>query len=144
MDAKQFAWLYLVENGYANCRPSYYGGWDEVDPDDDTPWYARKRAVSLSAYGKDFDARQTNALKIVKEVGVDWNKTQAPRSDMVSQFTDTFHDPDEKEFLEGTLVLKNGKKQFWCGEALQVTNVFDMMAAVHEAPDRFKEVFGDK
>jgi hypothetical protein len=120
-----------VENGYEGVEPSYYGGWDAIDKSE-----------------KYFDAititkRQNSALAEIKRFGVNWSKTEAPSSNMRSQFEGTFADASHKEFLEGELVLNSGKKQFWCAEALKVENVFDMMARVHEAPAEFKRVFGE-
>lgn len=138
MNAKQFAWLYLVEQGMAGRTPSFYGGY-EVDSD------SRDRCgvkVSDTYFWSDGpDPLRSQFFKEIREHGVDWNKTRAPHSKTHSQFTDTFHDPIYKEYLEGTLVLNNGIKQPWCGQALEVTNVFDMMAAAHSAEERFARIF---
>lgn len=135
MDAKQFAWLYLVENGLAGRQPSYYGGSTVVD-----------ERVKKSKYMDIFTgAEKTHALymKEIKEHGVDWKKTLAPESDAVSLFSDTFHDPTKKEVIFGELVLKNGLGQSWYAEALEVSDVFEMMAKANEAMGRFYSLFGE-
>ena len=63
---------------------------------------------------------------------------------MVSKFTDTFHEPDRKEVLTGELVLNNGLRQTWTADAVEVTNVFEMMAQVHSGALRYAELFGSE
>lgn len=136
MDAKQFAWLYLVQNGYAGMLPSYYGGYDTCDE--------RVKEFEKFKYSMKYPAHkriEEKYLEEIKEHGVDWKATRAPKSDSYSSFTDTFHDPETKECLRGVLVLKNGLKQTWCSEPIAVTNVFEMMAMVHEAEGKFHELF---
>jgi len=141
MDAKQFAWLYLVEQGMAGRTPSYYGGF-EID---DKSKKRCKGVVSDTYYwNAGTDPLREQFFKEIREHGVDWDKTEPPQSETHSQFTDTFHDPTYKEYLEGVLVLNNGIKQPWCGEALEVTNVFDMMAAVSTSEERFIKAFGTR
>ena len=135
MDSKQFAWLYLIENGHAGQTPSYYGGFDVTDA------RLKKKYKNGISYAETVKLNEMY-IKEIRKMGVDWSHTDAPRSALHSRFTDTFHDPEEKEYLEGTLVLKNGEKQSWSAEALGVTNVFDMMAAVSEAPAKFEAIFG--
>lgn len=132
MDSKQFAWLYLVENGYSGVVPSYYGGWDSFDQNHRKYYDYRELKKEAAA-----------ALKQIHRVGVDWERTEAPTSNMRSQFEGTFADASSKEYLEGDLVLKDSTVQHWCAEALNVTNVFDMMAAVHQAADKFKRAFNE-
>jgi hypothetical protein len=133
MNSKQFAWLYLVSNGIAGARHAYYGGYDQVDK-------------SLPEIGYDYGKLEEYKkiyLAQIKAHGVNWNKTQAPETDTHSIFNGTFADSGEEEHLEGVLVLNNGAKQNWIAEALEVKNVFDMMAVVHEAPEKFKQLFGE-
>lgn len=133
MNSAQFAWLYLIQNGMAGVEPAYYGGYDIVD---------KRLTPEKKDYG-DYGKFNSKYLHEIKTYGVNWAKTNSPRSDMVSQFEGTFCDSSEKEYLFGELVLNNGTKQSWCGESIEVTNVFDMMAEVHNAPDAFKEIFGE-
>jgi hypothetical protein len=42
------------------------------------------------------------------------------------------------------LVLNDGTKQTWCAEALEVSNVFEMMATVADAQARFEALFGEQ
>lgn len=138
MDAKQFAWLYLIENGNAGAEPSFYGGVDIIDK--------RLQKAPYNDWMKGYESyekRREFYLKELKTYGVDWVKSKSPESDNISQFTDTFHDPTYKEFLVGTLVLKNGTNQHWCAEAIEVTNVFEMMAQIDGAKERFAAIFGE-
>lgn len=133
MDAKQFAWLYLVENGYANCKHNYYGGWELITSPKE----------GLRSYcTEEFRAIQKQFRKDILTKGVDWKKTSNVVSDYVSEFADTFSDPRRVEVLSGILVLRDGTRQKWDSEALAVTNVFEMMAEVADAKKRFPKVFG--
>lgn len=138
MDAKQFAWLYLVEQGMAGREPSFYGGYDF---DQRSMQRCKSVVPDMYRWKSGTDPIRDQFLIEIRQYGVNWDKTEVPRSDTVSQFTDTFHDPDYKEYLKGVLVLNNGIEQPWCGEALKVTNVFDMMAQVSTAKERFSKVF---
>lgn len=136
LTAIQFAWIYLVKNGYAGVKQGYYGGWETYDDDS----WSRGKWVDY----KKLDELKLHAWQEILDFGVDWVATKAPRSDLVSTFEGTLADPSNKETLVGTLVLKNGCKQHWVADALEVTNVFEMMANAHNAVDDFKEYFGDK
>jgi len=132
MNAKQFAWVYLITNGNANLEPSYYGGFDPVLPDS----HGGVKEEYCWSWNKSY-------LKAIKEVGVDWERTYAPESSKHSEFTDTFHAPDTKEYLSGNLFLKDGSCQYWCSEQIEVTNVFDMMAKAASGSEDFRAIFGD-
>jgi hypothetical protein len=136
MDAKQFGWLYMIEHGQAGCKPSYYGGWDVV-PEAVERYQPRKGFYSSI----DMADLREKMLADVRLWGVDWDRTDAVQSDSVSEFTDTFHDPDTREILRGTLVLLNGTRQQWMADAVEVTNVFDMMAQLAGATTRFEAAF---
>jgi hypothetical protein len=144
MDSKQFGWLYMVEHGQAGCKHNYYGGWD-VLPE------AVKRYQPLVVSDVDIaainridtaDLRQKMLVE-VRRVVVDWDKTGDVQSDTVSEFSDTFHDPDTREILRGTLVLLDGTRQDWVSEPVEVTNVFGMMAQLGDAAARFESIFGN-
>ena len=140
MNSKQFAWIYMIDNGFAGVRPSFYGGYDPEEG------ILEKYDVGNTWY-RDRDLREAMRREI-KEKGVDWEKTEAPRSTFVSQFTDTFHDPEQKEYIRGTLVLKDGTKQNWISDPIEVTNVFDMMemfvSQMEGHPEnRLREIFGE-
>lgn len=133
MNSKQFAWLYLVEHGTAGIEPSYYGGYSIKDArlkNEGLPW----------GDWKTFNKRYLQEIKIY---GVDWDKTKAPISTMVSEFEGTFHDSSEKEYLFGEITLNGGLIQSWCGEAIEVTNVFDMMATISNSKHNFEEIFNE-
>ncbi len=134
MDAKQFAWLYLIEHGKAGCSPSFYGGYEFDRNVRDT-----YNAYDIAAY----DKIRLTYLETAKRIGVNWTKTKAPKSETHSVFNGTFADAGESEYLDGMLVLNDGSKQHWIAEALEVTNVFEMMATASAAEAKFKEYFGE-
>jgi len=139
MNAKQFAWWYLIENGVAGREPSFYGGWDLL------PGVAVKfsRVKDASFPEKDDIVRKTYLKDIIK-IGVDWNKTESPESDLVQSFAGTMADAcDYRESIKGTLVLKNESKQQWCSETIQVTSVFEMMTMVPHIQEKFAKLFGE-
>lgn len=139
MDAKQFAWIYIIENGIAGVKRSYYGGYDYLV---DTTKYER---ANLCAWdGNMITAIRNDSLVHLQTVGVNWDKTRAPESSSYSAFTDTFHNPETRETLVGTLVLNDGTKQDWSADAIEITNVFEMMARVSEGEQNFEKIFGQK
>lgn len=134
MNAKQFAWLYLIEYGTAGKKPSFYGGFETVD----------KRLCDIKLKKSDhFSGLQYNDFYIheIKTIGIDWEKTKAPTSDSISQFTDTFHDPEYKEFIVGEIVLNNGAIQSWCAQSIEVGNVFGMMENLEQIKIKYQEIF---
>lgn len=136
MNSKQFAWLYLFENGLIGVQKSYYGGYDPLIED----WNERFGDIyNMTSYerAKEF------AFTQIKEWGIDWKKTLPPKSDIIYEFAGTFAESKETEFLSGTLILKNGEKQQWLAESLAVTNVFDMMAQIHKAEARYYQITGE-
>lgn len=137
MDAKQFAWLYLLEHGVAGRQHSYYGGWKILQS-------AKKRFPNLKSNDlwKTPDPIAKLYLHEIKIYGVNWVKTRAPSNSSASIFNGTFADSGEKEILEGTLVLTNGSTQEWVADKLEVSNVFEMMAQVSNAEIKFVEIFG--
>lgn len=129
MNAKQFAWVYLLESGYSDVHPSYYGGYHDLYGD----YISRESMAKLNT---------TNKEKILK-VGVDWNTTNSPISDRVSEFTSTFEDSDVTEKLIGTLMLKDGTSQEWIADSITVTNIFEMMAVAASGQETFNKLFGE-
>lgn len=131
MDAKQFAWMYLISKGTANKTPSFYGGDDVVD----TSYKGVTAKYSIVRFEDEF-------IEAIKAVGIDWNKTKAPKARNYNQFVSTFHDSESKEYLEGTLVLLDGTTQFWCAEPL-ILDVFEMMATIDTYKQEFTLLMGD-
>lgn len=136
MNSKQFAWLYLVQNGKAGIGRAYYGGYDTIDEN----WENMFGSYwSIESHNKAYKYYATQ----MKSIGVDWDKTEAPKSDSISTFNGTFADSTKAEILTGVLVLKDGTEQHWEADAIEITNVFDMMAAVSEATEKFNTLFGE-
>lgn len=137
MDAKQFAWVYLIENGLAAVEPSYYGGHEFVDD-----------VSSVVKNPRNYSSIDTKAirdlyLQNIKHFGVDWDKTYAPLGTLYRLFEGTFCESSELEYLTGTLVLKNGSEQFWCSEAIDVQNVFEILARIDSSKALYTEIFGE-
>jgi hypothetical protein len=139
MTAIQFAWYYLVKNGYEGVEHAYYGGYERHDP----KMELSRRDRHISDYREVITMRD-EALKDIIKYGVDWKLTGPPTSDYASYFNGTFaEEQGRKETLTGRLILKNGKQQYWVADAIEVTNVFELMANAEQAKADFKEVFGE-
>jgi hypothetical protein len=145
MNAKQFAWFYLVKNGMGGQKPSYYGGYEIIRDVMDSGKFT-KEEINKARW--DYDYKENLITKTLKDdllnIGVDWARTKEPETGTHSEFTDTFHDPRELEYLEGTIYLRNGEKQFWCADKLEVTNVFEMMAMADQIKEEFTLLFGEE
>lgn len=131
MDAKQFAWTYMVLNGKANKCHSFYGGYDIVDK-------KISGGKKLAWYDVDYNE---SFIKMIKDVGVDWRKTYPPTNESESVFNGTFDDNGSKEVLTGELVMKNGYVQHWIAEPL-TCGVFEAMAKIDEFRAKYYEIFG--
>lgn len=136
MNAKKFAWLYLIENGYAGCKPGYYGGWEILDEEARVIFDSDR---SFKVYTKIKD----HYVKQIAIHGVNWEKTKEPQSDITYEFNGTFNDPSKTEIINGKLVLNNGIVQRWVAPNIEVTNVFEMMANIDESIKQFKIIFGE-
>ena len=131
MNSKQFAWLYLVTNGYAGQKPSFCGRLELVD----------ERAKKIKCSSWDRSPIRESYMKEISTIGVNWEKTDAPSNQHYNMFAGTFNNSESKEFIVGELVLNNGLRQTWHTEALEVTNVFDMMAKIEEYVAKYYEIF---
>lgn len=137
MNATQFAWLYLIENGNAGLEKSYYGGYGAADE-------RMRKAFSELGWDEQYkNPFRDQYLAEIKQHGVNWTETKAPESDMVSEFQGTFCDSTQKEMITGTLKLYGGIEQTWQADALEIKNVFEMMEQVYLAPTKFYEIFGE-
>lgn len=134
MNSKQFAWAYLVKNGFANMRHSKWGGFDIIDPE--LPGKIKEQTYALTMY-----SWNPISISAIKEIGVDWEKTKAPEIEDHSMFAGTFCDPSQRQLLEGTLVLKDGTNQKWIAETL-TTDVFEVMANINLLQNFYELVFG--
>lgn len=130
MNAKKFAWVYLIQNGYAGCKFNYYGGWEIID----------EEAKAIFASDRSFNVYTKINDHYVKQIaihGVNWEKTKEPQSDI------TYDDGNKTEIINGKLVLNNGIVQHWVAPNIEVANVFEMMANVDESIKQFKIIFGE-
>lgn len=125
-------WAYMLENGKLTSGSwSYYGGnWEGVS----TNWDWRKDQEA----NKEF-------LDKVKKVGVDWDRTKHPDSDMQSAFTDSFHDSARVETLLGTIVLKDGSEYIVGVKNIDVRfgDYIKMVKQMMENQKRVKDIFGE-
>jgi hypothetical protein len=100
--ADKIAWKFLVENGDVVKGWSYYGSMYEVMP-----------------------VKTKNCSKLIKEVGVDWDKTRPVRDDTETGFAGTFADHgDEVKTMSGTLILKDGSEWKWGATNVDARDIF--------------------
>ena len=142
MNAKQFAWAYLIKNGAAGVTPSLYGGLESQDLDEYSEeleeWF-NKNKWSLSKTDRIREA----FLKDIKKIGVSWEQTKPPVNEEFSIFVSTFADSyDVEEKIAGYLILNDGRKQYWCADQIEVSNVFEIMADQQILSDYYEEIFG--
>lgn len=136
MDAKRFAWLYLIEQGQGGCKHSYYGGYEM------RPAVAERFNDRNSSSWDIMSKINAGYIEDIKKVGVNWDKTEAPRSDDIGIFDGTFAENNRsKEIIFGTLVLNDGSEQEWSADAIEIDNVFEMMADVANSQNRFYKIF---
>lgn len=131
MNATQYAWYYLIKHGKANLKPSFYGGNEPVD---------YSLPYKINDHCKDYS---DFILQKIREEGVDWHNTKAPKSETFSKFVGTFADPKLKEYLTGTLYFRDGTSVFFCAEQIAVKNIFDMMAMFDETKKQAMKLFGE-
>ena len=146
MNAKQFAWAYLIKNGIAFLEESYYGGYILSDKAHD----AHEDGFITDADMKFFEENQwlrlTNSinhfnsltLEFIRWFAIDWEKTGNVESDFTSEFNGTFSKPTQKEKLVGTLILKNGIQINYTAEPI-INDVFEQMAKIDELKTFFAE-----
>lgn len=113
MNAKQCAWAYLVTSGYKNQRPGTYGG----------------ERVRKPPNGDLVD--------------IDWEKTQLPYEEQVSEFVATDSPNQWKTYLVGELHFKSGPSQWWWSTPPGLSWACSLVdnREVHEK--RIKDLFGD-
>jgi hypothetical protein len=94
-ESLKFVWAYVIENGkLTNGKWNYYGS-DFEDVFNDY----RKTEKATEEFRKK-----------VREIGIDWNKTASPVSDMESCFDGTDHDSSRVETLLGVVILRDGSE----------------------------------
>ena len=141
MNARHFAWLYLVKNGSTGYTPSYYGGMEE-DLNTQELLKQNPHMNSLSWLDRS-DAVRSMFIAKIKDIGVDWGATKSPASDIQYEFQGTDQPAGRTEIIVGELVLNDGQIQKWIAYAISAANVFDMMENIYSAKTDFKEIFGE-
>ena len=131
LTAKQYAWAYLLSRGNAGVKYSYYGGFNITDDRYDSRSWVNEG--KLKRIREDY-------LNMIKMFGIDWDKTHAPHSDSINLFNGTFADDQiVKEVIEGALVLKNGFRQEWIAEQVDIMEVFELLSDSENMVKYFKE-----
>lgn len=131
-ESLKIVWAYMLENGKLTTGQwSYYGGdWEGISSNWD--------------WCKDEEANKKFLAK-VKTVGVDWDRTKHPDSEMNSAFTDTFHDSDDVETLLGTMFLKDGS-EYIVGVKntdIRMGDYIKMVKQMIEDKKRVSDIFGE-
>ena len=140
MNAKQFAWTYLINNGRAGVRPSYYGGVKLTDSGERV-FIDTDDVHNSWLYDKDISKIRDHHISEIHKIGVDWNKTVAPESDKLSSFNGTFAPSSMDEYLMGTLILSDGSTQEWYSDPVPMTNVFEALGMKDEYEEKFNKLF---
>lgn len=121
----------MIEHGFITVGEWHYYG---------SCWYP--------ADGYDWRARDANMNKLradIKEIGVDWEKTETPRSTDEVGFNDTESPANEVETLIGNLVLKDGR-QYLIGvnnASHRFTSYVRELAELAEDRQRVKDILGE-
>lgn len=128
IDTKKFVWAYLLERGHETTGEwSYYGsGWESVP--------GRK-------WNYDYHAE---LLQKVKNIGVDWKKTEEPESSLQTCFDGTFVDASECEALIGTLVLLDGSNYIvGCTDEDNMGSYINNLMKLMRDKNRVADIFGE-
>ena len=129
MNSSQFAWAYLIENGWGGYAKSYYGGWIPINGE----------ATVVSWDGVAQAEFKIGYVEKIESVGIDWSKTKSPRTYSKDVFTSTCGDDSSVEMVSGILVLKDGSTQTWNAE-IRVSSIFDVMADASKLEARYAEL----
>jgi len=100
-------WALMIENGrilLPEHKWSYYGGGYSVEIPDGKHHYKIATPYDIVLLKKPFQDKIDN----LKEIGVDWEKTNPPELDWHSEFVGTGDEPNRKSVWEGKLILKDG------------------------------------
>ncbi len=145
MKSERFAWYYLITHGIAGHEQNQYGGFDYLP--ETKHLYARQAWPTPSwpfeSQHSIMEKTKAQYMTKIREIGVDWKKTNAPSNGSRSIFEGTDAASGREEYLYGTLVLLNGEKQSWEADALEVSNVFVMMENITESLNGAVQLFGD-
>lgn len=127
----KFVWAYMLEQGMVTTGEwNYYGGRWEGN------WPYEPR---------DEDPEMIALRKAVKEVGVDWEKTEAPKSDWNSEFQGTDCESSSVETLIGRLFLKDGTEYLiGVGDADQRFGAYlEFIGKMAKDKQRVQDIFGE-
>jgi len=99
--ADKIAWKFLVEKGNIITGWSFYG----------------------SSYRNEVGS-SVECRKLIKSVGIDWNKTSTVRDDMENGFEGTFCDSSTVKTMRGELVLNDGTNWEWGMSDVDPNDIF--------------------
>ena len=133
-ELKKIVWSYMIERGReTNGEWSYYGGnWCAADPKKEYDWRWQEK-------------RRPVIKNLIKNTGVDWEKTSVPKAVMQSSFEGTFCDSSRCEALIGDLVLKDGTtlKIGVDKSETRFQNYIETLHSFMEDKSRVSEIFGE-
>lgn len=128
---KKILWAWLLHNGYVNAAPGYYGGIEIISID--LLDIKTNGARSASEY-------KPKILNRVTEIGIEWDKTNAPEIDESWEFDGTESPSIRRKIVRGTLVLKNGV-EIKCFNKYEVDEYIAVVAYLNGK--RLQGVIGD-
>lgn len=131
-DSLKFVWAYMIEEGrITNGEWNYYAGKFEI----------LHKNYDYMAASKDMEVFRAK----VKAVGVDWDKTKAPKSSQESSFEGTFNPSSDAETLLGTVVLKDGSEtMIGVGNVEQrFSGYVEILRNLMEDTQRVKDILGE-
>jgi hypothetical protein len=100
-NADKFSWKVLLEKGHVTTGWSFYG----------------------CGFNNDRKATE-KAHREIKQVGIDWKKTQPVYEDTEQSFAGTFADAcDFTTVIAGTLVLNNGNRYTWGADDISIHDI---------------------
>lgn len=136
IDMMKFVWAYMLEQGYETTGEwSYYGGRWEY------PEYKGGFMIQYETVAK----RKQELLDKVKTIGVDWEKTEEPKSSIESAFNDSFHDASRVEVLLGTIYLNDGTSYLiGAGETdSTISEYVALLQTYMDNSERVNRIFGE-
>lgn len=142
LEVKKTVWAYMVENGIVT--EDKWDSWNVYGANYTYPPAPGLRNGYHSGRAQKYwDTLLQDSIRLI---GIDWDKTQPPRSDTRSQFEGTEADNSRVETLIGDLYFKDGSKlTIGIGHAEQrFGDYVRAVAAFVQDKERVKKIFGEK
>lgn len=147
-DALKFVWAYMLEQGRETTGEwNYYGGrWDYGAAKVQPAWIAKQYPGKfVEKEWREADESHKELLELIKQVGIDWDKTQPPESSQQSEFNGTFNESSHIEALLGKLVLKDGSETLIGVKNAEVRfkGYLEFLTNLMEDEERVKRILGE-